>query len=100
MKKIIGIIGVFAIAIAMVFNVNSMNNTSENLDLSSLLTMSVANAETVPACATSGGYYQGAYLLTPGPLCRDESGNPCGIPYSCPTDPNNSYRPCQAIYCL
>ncbi len=42
MKKIIGILGVAAIAVALYFNVNSVNN---NTDLAGLIAINTANAE-------------------------------------------------------
>ncbi len=42
MKKIIGVLGVVAIAVALYFNVNSVNN---NTDLASLIAMNTASAE-------------------------------------------------------
>ncbi|NMH89990.1 hypothetical protein [Flavivirga algicola] len=45
MKKIIGIIGTVAIAIAMFFSANTINSSNGNLDLASLLEVNTANAE-------------------------------------------------------
>jgi hypothetical protein len=45
MKKTIGILGVFAIAMAMFINVNFANANNEDLDLASMIAIGVANAE-------------------------------------------------------
>ena len=45
MKKIIGIIGVIAFAMAIFFNTNTTNTSTENVDLASLITIQDANAE-------------------------------------------------------
>ncbi len=57
MKKIIGILGVFVIAMAMFFNTSAMNSSNGDLDLASLLNMNTANAECGPApsCASVCG---------------------------------------------
>lgn len=45
MKKLTGILGVVVLAMAMFFNLNTMNSSNVNFDLASLLTMNTANAE-------------------------------------------------------
>jgi hypothetical protein len=62
MKKLIGILGVAVIAMAMFFSTNSLNNSSGDLDLASLLNMNTANAEA------------GATVRMPTPvLCPDKT---------------------------
>lgn len=72
MKKIIGILGVAMIAAAMFLNTNT-NNTGNNVDLASLLSINTANAECVPGyspewnngrCGLTGNcYWMGGQYL-------------------------------------
>lgn len=56
MKKIIGILGILVIAIALFVNVNSMNNSSSDVSLASLIATNVANAEgSNPSCCNDPG---------------------------------------------
>lgn len=61
MKKIIGILGVAVIAAAMFFSANAVSSTNDT-DLSSLIAIDVANAESNVwfGCA-SGGLYCGGH---------------------------------------
>lgn len=61
MKKLIGIIGVVAIAMTIFFNTNSLNSSTENLDLASLIAINTANAETVLFGCKNGGTYCGGH---------------------------------------
>jgi len=45
MKKLIGVLGVVAIAMTMFFNTNIKKGSDKNLDLSNLIAMNVAQAE-------------------------------------------------------
>ena len=51
MKKIIGILGIAVFAMVLLFNVDSLNNSNADLDLSNLMAMNKANAE-------EGGWFE------------------------------------------
>lgn len=96
MKKIVKILGVAVIAMSMFFSANTLNNSNGNFDLTSLLTMSTANAEhgDQDSCdpesiqdryADTDPCYTGPpWEPTPGTLveCHTISSD-CCIPYSC-----------------
>lgn len=50
MKKIIGILGIVAIAMTMFFSLNNSTSSDGNLSMSSLLAMNTANAEEPSNC--------------------------------------------------
>lgn len=63
MKKITGILGIAVFAMAMFFNTNALNNSNEDLNLTSLITTNQANAE----CASR--YIDDGHCLIFGGIC-------------------------------
>lgn len=64
MKKIIGILGVWSIAMTMFFSTNALNSSNGSLDLASILNMNNANAECSASTCNSYCYeYGGGCIL-------------------------------------
>lgn len=53
MKKVFGVLTVSLFASAILFNMNTVKTSENDLDLSSLIAISIANAESGPGDCTS-----------------------------------------------